>query len=200
MATFKRFNTIYTIDGPQTIIKGNLIVEGVQTSVTSTDTYITDKLINLNNGEAGAGVGPAGTGSAGLVVNRGSLTDVVLRWYEPYQKWQITNDGSVYANIAVSTTGNKDYLTAVIEDPEPALGGNLNTNGQTISSNIGNINFTGNLQINNTSTPPTAAANATVVYAASPAAGTSGVYVVNGSAANQELVTKTRAFGYSLIL
>jgi len=194
MATVKRFNTIYTIDGPQTIIKGNLVVEGVQTSVTSTDTYITDKLINLNNGETGSGVGPAGTGSAGLVVNRGSLANVVLRWYEPYQKWQITNDGSVYANIAIATTGNKNYLTAVIEDPVPALGGNLNTNGQTISSNVGNINFTGNLQINN------ADGNATVVYAASPAAGVSGVYVVNGAAANQELVTKTRAFGYSLIL
>ena len=192
MATYKRFNTIYTIDGPQTIIKGNLVVEGVQTSVTSTDTYITDKLINLNNGETGSGVGPAGTGSAGLVVNRGTLANVVLRWYEPYQKWQITNDGSVYANIA--TIGNRSYLTAVIEDPAPALGGNLNTNGQTISSNVGNINFTGNLQINN------ADGNATVVYAASPAAGVSGVYVVNGAAANQELVTKTRAFGYSLIL
>jgi hypothetical protein len=166
----------------------------VQTSVTSTDTYITDKLINLNNGETGSGVGPAGTGSAGLVVNRGTLANVVLRWYEPYQKWQITNDGSVYANIAIATTGNKNYLTAVIEDPAPALGGNLNTNGQTISSNVGNINFTGNLQINN------ADGNATVVYAASPAAGVSGVYVVNGAAANQELVTKTRAFGYSLIL
>jgi hypothetical protein len=192
MATYKRFNTIYTIDGPQTIIKGNLVVQGVQTSVTSTDTYITDKLINLNNGETGSGVGPAGTGSAGLVVNRGTLANVVLRWYEPYQKWQITNDGSVYANIA--TIGNRSYLTAVIEDPAPALGGNLNTNGQTISSNVGNINFTGNLQINN------ADGNATVVYAASPAAGVSGVYVVNGAAANQELVTKTRAFGYSLIL
>jgi hypothetical protein len=126
------------------------------------------------------------------VVNRGSLANVVLRWYEPYQKWQITNDGSVYANIA--TIGNRSYLTAVIEDPAPALGGNLNVNGQTISSNVGNINFTGNLQINN------ADGNATVVYAASPAAGVSGVYVVNGAAANQELVTKTRAFGYSLIL
>jgi hypothetical protein len=198
MATVKKFNTIYTIDGPQTIIKGNLVVEGVQTSVTSTDTYITDKLINLNNGETGAGVGPAGTGSAGLIVNRGVLANVVLRWYEPYQKWQITNDGNVYANIA--TIGNKPYLTAVIEDPDPALGGNLNTNGRTITSNIGNINFTGNLQINNSTTPPVAAANATVVYADSPAAGTSGVYVVNGAAVNQELVTKTRAFGYSLIL
>jgi len=199
MATVKRFNTIYTIDGPQTIIKGNLVVQGAQTSVTSTDTYITDKLINLNNGETGAGVGPAGTGSAGLVVNRGTLANVVLRWYEPYQKWQITNDGSVYANIAVSS-GNKTYLTAVIEDPAPALGGNLNANGQNITSNVGNINFTGNLQINNSQTPPTAAANATVVYSSTPAAGTSGVYVVNGAAANQELVTKTRAFGYSLIL
>jgi len=199
MATVKRFNTTYTIDGPQTIIKGNLVVQGAQTSVTSTDTYITDKLINLNNGETGSGVGPAGTGSAGLVVNRGTLANVVLRWYEPYQKWQITNDGSVYANIAVSS-GNKTYLTAVIEDPAPALGGNLNVNGQNITSNIGNINFTGNLQINNSPTPPTAAANATVVYSSTPAAGTSGVYVVNGAAANQELVTKTRAFGYSLIL
>jgi len=198
MATVKRFNTTYTIDGPQTIIKGNLVVQGAQTSVTSTDTYITDKLINLNNGETGSGVGPAGTGSAGLVVNRGTLANVVLRWYEPYQKWQITNDGTTYANIA--TIGNRTYLTAVIDDPAPALGGNLNVNGQNITSNIGNINFTGNLQINNSLSAPTAVANATVVYSSTPATGTSGIYVVNGAAANQELVTKKRAFGYSLIL
>jgi hypothetical protein len=82
------------------------------------------------------------------------------------------------------------------------LGGNLNVRTfSNITSNVAtNITFAGNLQLNNTLVAPTLVANATVVYAAEPAAGTSGVYVINGAAANQELITKARAFGFSLLL
>ena len=45
-----------------------------------------------------------------------------------------------------------------------------------------------------------AVANSTIVYASTPGAGTSGLYVLNSQTANQELVTKARALGFSLLL
>ena len=80
------------------------------------------------------------------------------------------------------------------------IDGNLNTNGYTILANVGNVKFGGNIQINNTAVAPTAVAGATVVYAATPGAGASGVYVVNGEAVNEELITKKRAFAFSILL
>lgn len=196
MAAVKKLNTSYTIDTTDVIITGNLTVQGVQTSVESTDTVIKDKTITLNDGETGDGVGPAGAGTAGIEIDRGNFTNVGLRWNEATDRWQIDN-GTGWTNISTSSgTGG----TTLIDDPAPTLGGNLNTAGFTILSTVNNVNFDGNIQLNNTLVAPSLVADATVVYAATPAAGQSGIYVVNGAAANQELVTKTRAFGFSLLL
>lgn len=205
MATVKRTNSNYVISTPldtgsnitlstdMVYIPGNLTVLGSTTSVSTTDTEIKDNLLRLNVGETGSGVT---LGFSGIGIHRGLLANVALIWNEVLTKWQVTSDGTNFANIQTSTTGT----TAVVDDLNPALGGNLNTNGKTIYANVGNINFSGNIQLNNTEVAPSLVANATVVYASTPAAGTSGVYVVNGLAANEELVTKTRAFGFSLIL
>jgi len=195
MATVKKLNTTYTLDTTDVIITGNLTVQGVQTSVESTDTVIKDRIIVLNSGELGAGVT---LDSAGIQIDRGTSADVAIRWYEPFGEWQLTKNGTSYSNIAAfaGATG----ITSVSEDTAPALGGNLNTGSFYINSTTNNIRIGGNLELINQSVAPSAVTGATVVYAATPAAGTSGVYVVNGSAANQELVTKTRAFGFSLIL
>jgi hypothetical protein len=193
MAAVKRLNTSYTIDTTDVIITGNLTVQGSQTAIETTNTTLKDNIIVLNDGEVGAGVT---LGTAGIAVARGSLANVALRWNETVDKWQTTNDGTTFSNLVVSSTG----LSTVLDDTAPALGGNLNTNSHTILSNVGNINFSGNIQINNTAIAPGAVANATVIYASTPNGGKSGIYVVNGSAINEELVTKTRAFGFSLIL
>jgi len=37
-------------------------------------------------------------------VERGSSTNVVLRWNEANDKWELTNDGSTYSNIATDAT------------------------------------------------------------------------------------------------
>ena len=193
MAAVKKLNTSYTIDTTDVIITGNLTVQGSQTAIQTTNTTLKDNIIVLNDGEVGAGVT---LGTAGIAVARGSLANVALRWNEAVDKWQVTNDGTTYSNLVASSTG----LTAIIEDTAPALGGNLNTNSYTLYSNVGNINFTGNIQIDNTAVAPNAVAGATVVYAATPAAGASGVYVVNGEAINEELITKKRAFAFSILL
>jgi hypothetical protein len=193
MAAVKKLNTSYTIDTTDVIITGNLTVQGSQTAIQTTNTTLKDNIIVLNDGEVGAGVT---LGTAGIAVARGSLANVALRWNEAVDKWQVTNDGTTYSNLVASSTG----LTAIIEDTAPALGGNLNTNSYTLSSNVGNLKFNGNIQINNTLVVPTAITGATVVYAAAPNSGASGVYVVNGEAVNEELITKKRAFAFSILL
>jgi hypothetical protein len=193
MAAVKKLNTSYTIDTTDVIITGNLTVQGSQTAIETTNTTLKDNVIVLNDGETGAGVT---LGTAGIAVARGSLANVALRWNESINKWELTNDGSTYSVITSSTSGS----TILIDDLAPALGGNLNTNGYTILANVGNVKFGGNIQINNTAVAPTAVAGATVVYAATPGAGASGVFVVNGEAVNEELITKKRAFAFSILL
>jgi hypothetical protein len=47
-------------------------------------------------------------GNAGIIVNRGDLTDVAIRFNETEDEWEFTNDGTEYQSIgsgggAVST-------------------------------------------------------------------------------------------------
>jgi len=202
MAIVKRLNSNYTIqaasnditlDSSEVFVTGNLVVQGATTTISTTNTEIEDNLLRLNVGETGSGVT---LGFAGIAIDRGNLAAVSFIWNEELDLWQVTTDGTTFGNLLTSSTGT----IALIDDANPTLGANLNTNQYTIYSNVGNVKFDGNIQLNETPAIPTAVANATVVYASSPAAGTSGVYVVNGLAANQELVTKTRSFGFSLIL
>jgi len=196
MATVKKLNSSYTIDTTDVIITGNLTVQGVQTSVETNDTVIKDKTITLNDGETGAGVGPAGTGTAGIEVDRGSLSSVGVRWNETLDRWQVDNGGG-WANIS-TTSGTSG--TTLEDDLFPVLGGNLNANGYSISSSTGSLIFNGNLQLNYSLGAPSLVSNAAVVYSGILSGGASGVYVVNGEAVNEELITKKRAFGFSILL
>ena len=181
MATVKNFNTSYTLQGPAVTITGNLTVLGNTTTVTSNNITLTDNIIVLNSGETAAGVTK---GNAGISINRGSLVAAQLLWNQlAGNVWQITDNTGNYGNILTNP------LTSNISTATFAVSGTPN------------VVFSSNLQLNNVDTAPTSAiTNATLVYGAAPGGGTSGVYVLNGAAANQELVTKARAFGFSLIL
>lgn len=199
MPTYKKLNGTYTIDTSEVIILGNLTVQGTQAAIESTDTVVSDKTITLNAGEVGAGVGPAGAGTSGIEIDRGSLANVSLRWNESLDLWQMTNDGSTYANIGVM--GPPGANLSLVDDPNPTMSANLKTNGFVFTSNIAdNIKFQGNLQINYTTVLPAAVANTVVLYSNIPSGGTTGIYVVNSEVTNEELITKKRAFGYSMIL
>ena len=183
-----------TLDAGNVYINGNLHIQGKTSTIETTNTLVYDNIITLNGGVSGSP-----SLNAGLEVNRGSSANVSLIWNETVDRWQITTDGSTYANI-LSSTGSGSGISAVIEDSTPSLGGNLNLNSKTISSNVGNMNFQGNIQINNTLTQPTSVVtNATVFYSATPNSGASGIYVLNSASANEELVTKKRALGFSLL-
>lgn len=186
MAAVKKLNTSYTLDTADVYLTGNLHVSGVYDTTTVTNTNIQDRDIALNVGagnEWGVG-GNASPGTSGVIIDRGGLANVSLRWNDAFDKWQLTNNGITYSNIATSSTG----LTAVVDDPIPQLGGNLATNGYHINFQTPTI------------VPSSAAAGNTLVYAGAVSGGGTGLYVVNGTVANQELVTKTQAIVFSLIL
>lgn len=176
-------------------INGNMFVGGTSTTVNKTELEITDNLIRLNKGELGAGVT---LGEAGIEVDRGSLANVALRWNEAVDLWQLTNDGTNYANLLTSAGAG---TITVISDPAPQLGGNLDTLSRTIfSSTRANVTFDSNLAIKNTTITPTAVAGYDVIYAKTPDTGASGLYVTNTTNQAQELATQRRNVVYSLVL
>ena len=76
------------------IFSGNITVNGSQTILNTETLTVDDNIIILNNNETGTP-----SQNAGIEVERGSSTNVQLRWNETDDKWQFTNDGSSYADI-----------------------------------------------------------------------------------------------------
>ena len=79
-------------------VSGNLTVSGTTTSINTETLTVNDNLIVLNNNATGAP-----TENAGIEIERGSSTNVAFRWNETSDKWELTNDGSTYADIATET-------------------------------------------------------------------------------------------------
>ena len=192
------------LDSNVVIINGNLTVKGNTTTITSTDTNIYDNIITLN---AGLAASSAPVLNAGINVNRGSSANVAIRWNELYQRWQITNDGSVYANVSSYTTGQN--IQRVQDDPAPQLGGNLSTTGYALVNTAGTIymkpatslKLDGNLDVKMYTTSPAAVPYYNTLWASNVSAGGSGLYVTTGDSTvlGEELITKKKAIVYSII-
>ena len=86
-----------TVDDNLTVT-GNLTISGTTTSVNTETLTVDDNIIVLNNNVTGTP-----TENAGIEVERGSSTNVALRWNETSDKWELTTDGSTYADIATET-------------------------------------------------------------------------------------------------
>jgi hypothetical protein len=151
MAEIKRVSDQYKITAPSIVLDGNVQITGSSTSVDVITSVISDTSITLNAGETGAGVSTLGT-TAQIIVDRGSLPDVNLRWNEATDTWQITVDGSTYGDILVGSGGvvaaagsdtyvqynGSGYLGA-----EAAFAYNYTTNYLTVSNvKIGNDSIT----------------------------------------------------------
>lgn len=177
-------------------IEGNLVVGGNATAVTKTDVDITDNTITLNKGETGAGVTAI---YAGINIDRGSLIDVGLRWNENFQRWELSNNGVTYGNISTSSGSGS---IAVIDDPAPTLGGNLNLYGRSIYSNVApfSANIDANIALKITSVSPGSIPGYTVIYSLTPGSGGTGLYVTNNTVGTVELTTVKKSIVYSLVL
>jgi hypothetical protein len=182
-----------TLSTDNVYVVGNLYIQGNTTTVSSNNLTITDNVIVLNQGQPGAGITK---GNAGIIIDRGSQPYAQLQFNQAGGNvWQITSSGgSGFANILTVGTA-----FALVDDPNPVLDGNLNVNGYTIYANT-NVILQGNIELKYANTVPSLSDNTTVVYAQTPGAGTAGLYVVNSQATQEELITKRRAFGFSLLL
>lgn len=209
MPIYKNVNSNYIIKTPlntgsnitlstdNVYVVGNLYIQGNTTTVSSNNLTITDNVIVLNQGQPGAGITK---GNAGIMIDRGLQPYAQLQFNQAEGNvWQVTSNAAAgWSNILVTGA-----TFSLVDDPNPVLGGNLNVNGKTIYANIAAgtyVTLQGALELKTANVTPVAATNSTIFYAGTPGGGTAGVYVVNSSAANKELVTKTRAFGFSLIL
>lgn len=83
------------------IVSGNLTVSGTTTTINTETLTIDDNIIVLNNNEAGTP-----SVNAGIEVERGTSTNVVLRWNETTDCWEFTNDGTNYQRIFTDTVTN----------------------------------------------------------------------------------------------
>jgi hypothetical protein len=128
-------------------VTGNLVVSGTSTTVNTETINLADNQIVLNSNHSGAP-----TQDGGLIVNRGSSANVLLLWDETQDRWEFTNDGTTYYNLATSTT-------------DVAEGTNLYYTNARVSSNVtvllpeftgniqgGNLNITSTLQSTSTTT------------------------------------------------
>ena len=76
-------------------ITGNLTVSGTTVSVDVESVTIADNILILNSNVTGSP-----TENAGIEIERGTSTNVSIRWNESTDTWQYTNNGADYYNIS----------------------------------------------------------------------------------------------------
>jgi len=103
------------------IVSGNLTVSGTTTTVNTETINLADNIITLNSNETGTP-----SENAGIEVERGTSTNVALRWNETTDIWEITKDGSNYYEI--QTVGESTYATSI---------GDGSNTSYTVTHNLG---------------------------------------------------------------
>ena len=91
------------------VVSGNLTVNGTTTTLNTDTLSVEDNIIVLNSNVSGSPVL-----NAGIEVERGTSTNVAVRWNETSNKWELTNDGAAYEDIA--TEGYVNGLTYSLDD------------------------------------------------------------------------------------
>ena len=142
------FNSNITVTSDFTIT-GNLTVQGASTymTVASTNTYVNDPLIVINNAFSGTN-----TYDLGFVFNRGTLQNTALIWNEFNKEFRLvgtTETGTTYGNINQSNYANLSLgnlsvqyignVTSIIAS------GNIN---QTGTGTLQGASFEGNVALN----------------------------------------------------
>ena len=106
-STVVRTSGAQTIGGDKTFsdnvsINGDLTISGAVTTKLSETVNIEDNMVLLNSNETGAP-----TEFAGIEVERGTSSNVQLRWNETLDEWEISTDGTIYRVIA-----DQDWVTS----------------------------------------------------------------------------------------
>lgn len=130
-------DTIYI--GGDLTVTGNLTINGTTTTLNVSQVYVEDNFLILNSNVTGAPIT-----NAGLEVERGSLSNVSIRWNEGTDKWEWTNNGTVYnelgsvlenaVQLGYHTVGN--YVKDIVSGTGISVAGGASEG----STNIININ------------------------------------------------------------
>jgi hypothetical protein len=91
-------------------VDGNLTVNGTTTTLNTETLSIEDNIVVLNSN-----VTASPTTNAGVEIERGTSANVLVRWNETSDKWEVTNDGTTYGNI-VTTADSGTVTSAMITD------------------------------------------------------------------------------------
>ncbi len=93
-------------------IAGDLTVQGTTTQLNTTNLNVGDNILTLNHDVTGTP-----SENAGIEVERGTSSNVAIRWNETTDKWQYTNDGTTYEDITdTNTDTNTTYTTSSVSD------------------------------------------------------------------------------------
>ena len=115
------------------IVGGNLTINGTTTTISSNTLAIGDNIIVLNTDVSGSP-----SQNAGVEIERGSSTNVDIRWNETTDRWEFTNDGSAYYNLATTAELANPYAHPTSDVT------NLDTSGAVIVDSIA-TNDTGHI-------------------------------------------------------
>ena len=125
------------------LIAGNLFVLGSSqtTTIASTNTYVNDPLVVLNNGFAGTN-----TYDEGLIFNRGTADNKAIIWSETFKEFRLITTaeaGTTYGNIT-SQLGLANLSLGKFNAAGVATVGSFTTLG---TANVGDLNATGNVLV-----------------------------------------------------
>jgi hypothetical protein len=96
--------------GQDLTVTGNLIVNGTTTTINTENVTIEDNILILNSNATGAP-----TVNSGLEVERGSATNVSIRWNESSDYWEFTNDGTTYQKMVVDINDINDVVITSVQ-------------------------------------------------------------------------------------
>ncbi len=120
--------SVITTTGDVTV-GGNLTVNGTTTTLNTETLAVEDNIVLLNSNVTGSP-----TTNAGIEVERGDSSNVVLRWNESTDSWEVTEDGSTYKNIAVGQDVETTSSVSFAAVTASTFTGNLVGNADTASA------------------------------------------------------------------
>ena len=109
------------------VVSGNLTVSGTTTTVNTEEINLADNIIVLNANATGSP-----TENAGIEVERGDSTNVVLRWNESADTWEATRNGiDYYALVLAGDDIVTSDITNFTEDVQDVVGGMVSSNTES---------------------------------------------------------------------
>jgi len=180
---------IFTINAANTIFNGNLTYTG---NLTTVDDFI---VVGANNTGAVANLGLL----TGLNVTTNSYAG--LRFNADVNAWQISANvygngapNTAYANIATGNATVGGANTQIQFNDSNSFGASANL---TFDKSTNRLTLTGHQALANVATPANVS-NSVVIYSNAVSAGGTGLYFTS-AAANDELVSKSKAIVFSII-